>query len=69
MVLYIAVVKVRTTIPGGEILPDINNYHVLETTVEGSPCVWYCGSSWGDKRQMKYHFLAPHSASVFPGMQ
>lgn len=41
MIPHMVVVKVRTKTPGREILPDTNSYHVLETTMEGSPCIWH----------------------------
>lgn len=49
---HIAVVKVRTLIPGQELLPNVDSNRVLETTGGGSPCVWHCGSSWGDRRSI-----------------
>lgn len=66
MIPHIVVVKVRTTTSGREFLPDINSYHVLETTMEGS----HVSGTVGVLGETEWISLSdPQSASVFPGTQ
>lgn len=57
MIPHTAVVKIRTTTPGREILPDVNCSHALETTVVGFPMCLVLWKFLG--RQMVSRFSGP----------